>query len=82
VADDVALNSLYTALVYFEWPLPIIAILLASLALGDNRSRNRVAWAAIIIGALSIFTLVAVFAALIFFTQGQSSGGKALAVRG
>ena len=37
---------------YFLWPLPIVAIFLAGMVLNDSKGRNRVAWAAVILGAL------------------------------
>lgn len=57
---NVVIESLYTILTYFEWPLPIIAIFLASLTLRDARRHNAVAWAAIYLGAASLLAIVGV----------------------
>jgi hypothetical protein len=60
--ENVVVESLYNGLLYIIWPLPIIAIFLATLVLSDARGRNRVAWAAIILGALSLLTIIIVIA--------------------
>ena len=60
--ENVVVESLYNGLLYIIWPLPIIAIFLATLVLSDARGRNRVAWAAIILGALSLLTILIVIA--------------------
>lgn len=65
--------SLYNLLTFFEWPLPIVAIFLASLVLRDARGRNRVAWAAVILGALSILVIAGTLIVLAFFAHGQSA---------
>lgn len=66
--SDIVVGSLYTILTCFVWPLPIIAIFLATLVLRDARGRNRVAWAAV---ALSLLTGVVVIATAIVLTNRQ-----------
>ncbi|HET8906780.1 MAG TPA: hypothetical protein VFN11_07435 [Ktedonobacterales bacterium] len=57
---NIVIESLYTALTYFEWPLPIIAIFVASLTLRDARRHNAIAWAAIYLGAASLLAIAGV----------------------
>jgi hypothetical protein len=66
--SDIVVGSLYTIFICFVWPLPIIAIFLATLVLRDARGRNRVAWAAV---ALSLLTVVVVIAAAVILTNRQ-----------
>ena len=67
--ENVIIESLYNGLLFIIiWPLPIIAIFLATLVLRDARGRNRVAWAAVILGVLSLLTIVVVFA-VVFITN-------------
>lgn len=66
--SDIVVGSLYTIFTCFVWPLPIIAIFLATLVLRDARGRNRVAWAAV---ALSLLTGVVVIATAIVLTNRQ-----------
>jgi hypothetical protein len=70
---DFVLMSLYNGFVYIEWPLPIIAIFLATLVLNDSRGRNRIAWAAAVLGALSSLVIAGVITFLAFFAHGQSA---------
>lgn len=64
--SDIVAGSLYTIFICFVWPLPIIAIFLATLVLRDARGHNRVAWAAV---ALSLLNIVVVIAAAIILTN-------------
>ncbi|HEX5440376.1 MAG TPA: hypothetical protein VFW76_05800, partial [Ktedonobacterales bacterium] len=77
----IVVGSLYNVLTYFIWPLPIIAIFLAILALRDARGANRAARAAIILGALSLLAIagVIIFLAL---APGQSASSTAYMTRG
>lgn len=72
-------SSLYNALTYFIWPLPIIAIFLATLVLSDARRRNRIAWGAVILGTLSLLAIVAVIIFLAL-APGQSASSTTYAL--
>ncbi len=50
-------------------PLAIVATFLASMVLTDSRGHNKVAWAAAILGALSLLTIVIVIAVGIIVTN-------------
>ena len=76
---SIVVESLYNVLTYFEWPLPIIAIFLATLVLSDARRHNRVAWGAIILGALSLLAIVAVIIFLAL-APGQSASSTTYAL--
>lgn len=69
--SDIVVGSLYTFFICFEWPLPIVATYLAVLVLMDARGGNRVAWAAIVISALSLLALIGAIIWLNFFTHFQ-----------
>lgn len=73
---SIVVESLYSAFTYFVWPLPIIAIFLASLVLRDAKRRNKIAWAAIILGVLSILAIAGVIIFLAFFAHGQSASSS------
>lgn len=77
--SDIVVGSLYTIFTCFVWPLPIIAIFLATLVLRDARGRNRVAWGAIILGALSLLAIVAVIIFLAL-APGQSASSTTYAL--
>jgi hypothetical protein len=61
---NIAVEALYTVLTYFEWPLLIIAIFLASLTLRDTRRYRVIAWATLLIGVASLLAIVDVVAVL------------------
>ncbi|HEU4783605.1 MAG TPA: hypothetical protein VFS83_09720 [Ktedonobacterales bacterium] len=68
----VLLQSVYGGVICFVWPLPIIAAYLATLVLMDARSDARIAWAAIVISAISLLAIAtAVIVGLAFFTHFQ-----------
>lgn len=73
---NIVVESLYNVLTYFEWPLPIFAIFLASLVLSGKRGPRRIAWAAVILGALSLLAIAGVIVALAFFAHGQSASSS------
>jgi hypothetical protein len=56
---------------YIEWPLPIVAVYLASLVLRDSRWRNRVAWSAMILGALSLLVMAGLITTYIISANSQ-----------
>ncbi len=78
--ENVVAESLYNGLMFMIiWPLPIIAIFLATLVLSDARRRNRIAWGAVILGALSLLAIVAVIIFLAL-APGQSASSTTYAL--
>ena len=71
VLESVASGFLYLMGIgcYIVTPLAIVATFLASMVLTDSRGRNRVAWAAVILGALSLLTVGAVIAVGVIMTS-------------
>jgi hypothetical protein len=52
--------SLYTIFDYFEWPLPIVAVVLGHIALARGGNNRGIAWAGPILGYVSFLTLIGV----------------------
>lgn len=73
--SDIVIGSLYTVFLFFEWPLPIFAAFLAGLVLRDSRGGSRIAWAALMLGILTLLAMVGVVVFLAFFATGQSARG-------
>ncbi len=80
--SDIVISSLYTVFFCFEWPLPIFATFLAGLVLKDRRGGSRIAWAALMLGILTLLALAGVVVFLTFFAHGQSSSTMAPMLRG
>ena len=64
-------QSIYGGLVCFVWPLPIVATYLAILVLMDAQGNAKVAWAAIVISALSLLAIASAIIGLMFFVHFQ-----------